>query len=201
VNVVLGAYDYRWAAYQLLGTADYEWLPGFAWTLAQDDVRTKQWWAGIVARERRSGIGGAVSFCTDCASGASPERRARVRTEGPRAVLQDVANLVYPDVCDVWGVKNLGEGFRKRLVSCDVPTLFISGTLDVHTPPVQAEAARLGFRNSFHLQITGATHSDPLFFSSPRILEVMLAFLENGTVPTERLEIPIGFKPVRVFND
>ena len=201
VTVVLGAYDYRWAAYQLLGTADYEWLPGFAWTLDQGDVRTKQWWAGIVARERRSGIGGAVSFCTDCASGASPQRRARVRNESPRAVLEDVANLVYPDVCDVWGVKDLGEGFRKNLVACDVPTLFISGTLDVHTPPGQAEVARAGFRNSFHLRIAGATHSDPLFFSSPRILEVMLAFLETGTVPTERLEIPIAFKPVRVFND
>jgi pimeloyl-ACP methyl ester carboxylesterase len=201
LTVVLGAYDYRWAAYQLLGTADYEWLPGFVWTLERDDIRTRRWWAGIVARERRSGIGQAVTYCTDCASGVSPGRRARVRSEAPRAVLQDVANILYPDVCDAWGVRDLGEAFRRNVTDCPVPALFISGTLDVRTPPVQAEAARSGFRASIHLQIAGATHSDPLFLSSPRILEAMLEFLRTGTTSITRLEIPIRFQPVRAFND
>ncbi|HKQ58742.1 MAG TPA: alpha/beta fold hydrolase [Candidatus Eisenbacteria bacterium] len=201
LTVVLGPYDYRWAAYQLLGTADYEWLPGFAWTLERGDIRTQRWWAGIVARERRSGIGQAVTYCTDCASGASPWRRARVKAKAPSAVLQDVANILYPDVCDAWKVKDLGEGFRRNVADCRVPTLFISGTLDVRTPPVQAEAARAGFRTSTHLQIVGATHSDPLFLSSPRILEAMLEFLKTGTTSTARLEIPIRFQPVRAFND
>jgi pimeloyl-ACP methyl ester carboxylesterase len=201
VTVVLGPYDFRWASYQLLGTADYEWLPGFVWSLAADDPRTQRWWAGIVARERRSGIGQAVTYCTDCASGASPKRRARVSAEAPNAVLGDIPNLLYPDVCAAWSVKDLGESFRRNLADCPVPTLFISGTLDVRTPPAQAEAARTGFRTSTHLQIVGATHSDPLFLSSPVILEAMLAFLRTGAIPTTRLEIPIRFRPVRAFND
>ena len=201
VTVVLGPYDYRWALYQLLGTKDYEWVPGFVWSLADGDPRTERWWAGIVARERRSGIGTAVTYCTDCASGASPARRARVSAEAPGAVIQDVANILYPDVCDAWGVRDLGEAFRRPLVDCRVPTLFISGTLDVRTPPAQAEAVRAGFRTSTHLQIDGATHSDPLFLSSPRILDLMLEFLRTGRVATRRLQIPIGFRPVRAFND
>ena len=201
LTVVLGPYDYRWAVYQLLGTADYEWVPGFVWSLAAGDMRTQRWWAGIVARERRSGIGSAVSYCTDCASWGSPARMARVNREAPGALLGDVPNILYPDVCDVWEVKHLGDAFHRGPIDCPVPTLFISGTLDVRTPPIQAETVRAGFRTSMHLVIEGATHSDPLFLSSPRIMDTMLEFLRTGRVTTTRLQIPIRFRPVREFND
>ena len=198
VTVVLGSYDYQWAAYQLLGTQDYEWLPGFVWTVERGDYR---WWAGLVARERRSGIGSAIAFHTDCASGASTERRKQVVGERDATVLGDVANLVYPEVCDAWGMPDLGAEFRRGVRDSAVPVLFISGSLDVRTPPVQAETARGGFRTSHQLLIEGATHSDPLFLSSPRILETMLEFLKTGRVSTTRLSTPIRFRPVRAFND
>ena len=198
VTVVLGAYDYQWAAYRLLGTQDYQWLPGFVWTVGRGDYR---WWAGLVARERRSGIGSGLQFHTDCASGASPERRRQVTAERETAVLGDVSNYVYPDVCDAWGSPDLGEEFRRGVRDSRVPVLFISGSLDVRTPPVQADLARRGFRTSHHLLIDGAAHSDPLFLSSPKILDTMLEFLQAGTVSTTRLSIPIRFRPVREFVD
>jgi len=198
VTVVLGSYDYQWAAYQLLGTQDYEWLPGFVWTVEQGDLR---WWAGLVARERRSGIGSALTFHTDCASGASEERRRQVAAEKNAAVLADVPNLVYPDVCDAWGSPDVGAEFRRGVRDSSVPVLFISGTLDTRTPPVQAEVARRGFRTSMHLIIDGAAHSDPLFLSSPKILDTMLEFLQTGKVSTTRISIPIQFRPVREFAD
>ena len=198
MTVVLGPYDYQWAAYQLLGTQDYQWLPGFVWTVARGDFL---WWAGIVARERRSGIGSGLTFHTDCASGASRRRLRQIAAERDAAVLGDVSNLVYPEVCDAWGSPDLGEEFRRGVRDSAVPVLFISGTLDVRTPPVQAELARRGFRTSHHLVIEGAAHSDPLFLSSPAILEVMLEFLKSGKVSTTRLSVPIQFRPVREFND
>ncbi len=198
VTVVLGAYDYQWAAYQLFGTKDYEWLPGFVWTVGQGDFR---WWGEITARERRSGIGSAMTFHTDCASGASAERLSQVASERDGAVLGDVPNLVYPEVCDAWGSPDLGDGFRRGVHDSPVPVLFISGSLDARTPPVQAEIARRGFERSHHLIIEGAAHSDPLFLSSPKILETMLEFLKTGEVSVTRLSTPIQFRPVRTFND
>jgi pimeloyl-ACP methyl ester carboxylesterase len=200
VTVVLGPFDYRWALYQLLGTADYEWLPGFVWTFAKRDVLTLRWWAGIVAKERRSYIGSALAYCTDCASGASPARRAQVKAEAPKALLGDVANLSYPDVCDAWNVRELDDIFHRGPIHCSVPTLFISGTLDARTPPTQAENARKEFKTSFHLRIEGATHSDPLFLT-PGVLDAMLEFLRTGRVTTLELQTPVHFRPVRTFND
>jgi pimeloyl-ACP methyl ester carboxylesterase len=95
----------------------------------------------------------------------------------------------FPDVCDGWGSPDLGSNFRKPAKS-RVPVLFISGTLDVRTPPGNAEETRRGFPNSWHLIIDGAVHSDPLFLSSPKIKEVMLEFMKGQPVSTTRIALP-----------
>ena len=196
VTVTMGKYDYQWVAYAIFGTAEYTWFPGFVWTTANGNFRLM---ARSVARERQSGIGQAVTFATDCYSGASPERRRLVAEEAPRAIVGNVINLVYPEVCDVWDAGDAGEAFRRGVSDSEVPALFISGTLDARTPPAQAEAARKGFRKSLHLVVDGAAHSDPLFLSSPKILEAMQSFMERGTIPTDRIQLQIRFEPVRKF--
>lgn len=71
-----------------------------------------------------------------------------------------------------------------------IPTLFISGTLDVRTPPSNAEAVRKGFKTSEHLIIDGAVHSDPLFVSSPKIKNVMIEFMKGQKISTYKIELP-----------
>jgi pimeloyl-ACP methyl ester carboxylesterase len=71
-----------------------------------------------------------------------------------------------------------------------VPVLFISGTLDAKTPPSNAEEIKRGFPKGVHLIIDGATHSDPLFLSSPKIKDVMLDFMSRGKVSTTRITLP-----------
>jgi pimeloyl-ACP methyl ester carboxylesterase len=102
----------------------------------------------------RSSIGSAMAFMTDCSSGASVERRRRIQRELRETLLENAADIVFPDVCDSWGNPDLGRSFRAPVKS-NIPVLLISGTLDGRTPVSSAEEVRKGFRNSKHLIIEG----------------------------------------------
>jgi len=86
-------------------------------------------------------------------------------------------------------VPDAGEGFRAPLRS-NVPALLISGTLDGRTRPRQAEEFRMTMPNAEHLVLIGAGHSDPLFLSSPKILEAMKAFLRGERLRERYIELP-----------
>lgn len=130
-----------------------------------------------------------MSYAMDCASGATEGRNRQIAAEAPATLLGDTINFPFPGICTAWEVPDLGDGFRAPLVT-EVPALFISGTLDGRTPVANAEEVRRGFRNSSHLVIEGAGHSDPLFLSSPDIAKAMLAFLQGKPIPKLRIELP-----------
>ncbi len=132
----------------------------------------------------------AMSAATDSASGISPDRLARFERERAGTLLEGAINFPFFAVREGLGVEDLGDAFRGPLES-DVPTLFISGTLDGRTPPENAEEIRSGFRNGVHLVLDGAGHGDPLFLSSPAILETMLAFLRGEPVADRTIELPV----------
>ncbi|MCI0389458.1 MAG: alpha/beta hydrolase [Acidobacteria bacterium] len=143
-----------------------------------------QMWLRLIGS--RPGIGSAMSFMMDCSSGISPERRRQITREAKETLLGEIIDFPFLDVCDAWGNPDLGEDFRKTVKST-VPALFISGTLDVRTPVSNAEEVRQGFRDSQHLIIEGAVHSDPLFLSSPKIKDVMLEFMKGEPLSTTRI--------------
>jgi hypothetical protein len=76
-------------------------------------------------------------------------------------------------------------------VHSDVPTLFISGTLDGRTPPENAEEVRRGFPHSYQVLIEGAGHGNDLFVSSPDIQKVMVEFMETGRIIENRITLPL----------
>src|SRR6185503_6440019 len=95
-----------------------------------------------------------------------------------------------------WKAPDLGDEFRSLLKS-NVPTLFISGTLDARTPISNAEEYRKGFTNSTHMIIEGAVHSDPLFLSSPKIKDGMMEFLRGRPVTVTKISgAPMRFAPL-----
>lgn len=145
-----------------------------------------QW---LIAIKYRVGSGSAMSYLTDCSSGASLKRRLRVEREAKNTLLGSAANFEFPEVCAAWGNPDLGEKFRLPVKS-KIPVLFISGTLDGRTPVSNAEAVRKGFPNSAHLIVEGAWHSDPLFLSSPQIKDVMLDFMRGNPISTTRITLP-----------
>jgi fermentation-respiration switch protein FrsA (DUF1100 family) len=76
----------------------------------------------------------------------------------------------------------------------DIPVLAISGTADGRTPVSNAVEVLATLSNASHLIIKGAGHSDPLFLSSPQILQTMLKFYAGEKVGDSRIELePIKF--------
>lgn len=130
----------------------------------------------------------AMPEAMDAASGISSERRARYRQEDSMLTLGGGDELINASMAEALGVPDLGSDFRAPVRS-DIPVLFISGTLDGRTPVSNAEEVAAGFPNGRHLIIENAGHSDDLFLSSPRILEVMGAFMADEELPTLRLSV------------
>lgn len=147
--------------------------------------------------QSRGGIGSAMSYMMDCASGITAARREKIKSQAKETLLEELSNFPFPDVCEEWKAPDLGDTFRSPVRS-NVPVLFISGTLDARTPVSNAEEYRVGFPTSTHLIIEGAVHSDPLFLSSPKIKDVMLEFMKGLPVTTTKITLPaMGFMPLK----
>ena len=197
VPVSVGRLDFQMAlAGMLRGPESFAGLPDFVARLEQGDATDL---AQAAVRDRVGyGVMPAMSLAMDCASGAGRARREQIAREAARTLLGDAINVPYPEICDGLGVADLGDDFRKPVKSA-VPALLISGTLDGRTPPKNAEKVIAGgLSRATHLIIEGAGHSDPLFLSSPEILEAMERFLAGEKVLKTRIELPpVSFLPPR----
>jgi pimeloyl-ACP methyl ester carboxylesterase len=187
LTVVLGADDLRRGIVGELGEReDIVRFPARIIPILRGDF------TGIVpnvARARRANRELAMTIAMDCSSGASAERLAQIESQAATAILGDAGNIGLRADCAGWPFEDLGDAYRSPVVSA-VPALFISGTLDIRTPPSNAEEVRRGFANSHHLVIDGGSHDDDLFLSSPVIQETMLAFLRGESGLPERITLP-----------
>lgn len=182
VSLKLSKFDVQLVSTSFLrGPSNFSGLLGLYLEMQQGDFSGV---APLVLRAGRSGNLRAMSMAMDAASGISDERWERVTREREETLLGDAINFPFPQVSEGLGVPDAGPAFREN-VETDIPALLISGTLDGRTPVHNAEEVRAGFSNSVHLVINGAGHSDPLFLSSPRIAEVMLAFLKGESLEDE----------------
>ncbi|MEO1368708.1 MAG: alpha/beta hydrolase, partial [Acidobacteriota bacterium] len=139
---------------------------------------------------RRVGIF-AMALMMDCASGASPERRRQLRAEAedPRFLLGDaILAPFYPEACAGAGRPDLGDAFRGPL-EVKAPVLFISGTLDVRTPPGNVEELLPGFPNARHLVIENAGHESRELMS-PELRDLLQAFLRGESVDSMTITLP-----------
>ena len=169
-------------------------MPDFVSRLERGDWTS----LGLLAAPFRFGdAGSAMSLAMDCASGISAARKQRIAEEAKLTLLGDAINMPFPEVCAGLGIPDAGDDFRGPLVS-DVKALLISGTLDGRTRPRQADELRRTMPNAEHLVIEGAGHSDPLFLSTPKILEAMKAFLRGEPLRERYVSAPpVRFLPVR----
>jgi pimeloyl-ACP methyl ester carboxylesterase len=141
----------------------------------------------------RRGSVTAMSAAMDAASGRTKKRAELIRQQAAKTLLGDAINFPYEVVRQNLNVPDLGDKFRAPLVS-DIPVLAISGTADGRTPVSNAVEVLSTLSNGSHLIIEGAGHSDPLFLSSPRILQTMLKFYAGEKVGDSRIELePIKF--------
>ena len=116
-----------------------------------------------------------MQIATDCASGASPERRSLVTRTAKAALLGNVKNmLVNAAFCDLVGSRDLGPAFREPITS-SVRTLFITGAMDGITPPFQAEEVRWGFPEGVHLVVENGWHETLPFAEPQRVVQDFFA--------------------------
>jgi len=184
VKVIVNKFVMQYIVANNIGTTVTEKFPALFYRAAKGDYTNP---AQVWLSQSRSGIGSAMSYMMDCASGQTSARREQIAREAKGTLLEDIFNFPFPEVCTAWNAPDLGDEFRAPLKS-DIPVLFISGTLDARTPISNAEEYRKGFANSAHIIIEGAVHSDPLFLSSPKIKEGMMEFLRGQPVTTTKIQ-------------
>jgi pimeloyl-ACP methyl ester carboxylesterase len=194
VKVIVNKFVMQYIVATNIGTTVTARFPALFYRASKGDFTNP---AQVWLNDSRRGIGSAMSYMMDCASGQTAARRELIEREAKTTLLEDVSNFPFPGVCEVWRAPDLGDTFRSPLQS-DIPVLFISGTLDARTPVSNAEEYRKGFKDSTHMIIEGAVHSDPLFLSSPKIKDGMMEFLRGQRVTVTQISArPMKFTPLR----
>jgi pimeloyl-ACP methyl ester carboxylesterase len=135
-----------------------------------------------------------MTLVMDVSSGATRERDAQIAREAKTALLGNVMNFLFPEIGEVFGNPDLGDGFRSP-IRTDVPTLFVSGTLDNNTPPFQADEVRRQFKQSAHIVIANAGHESML--DKPQVRQAIVDFLLGKDVSRVKIALPpLQFNPI-----
>lgn len=127
-----------------------------------------------------------MALAMDASSGIDHARWQQVQEQSNTAVLGRAANLPFPDINSVLGVKDLGDKFRAPLES-DIPALFLAGTLDGRTYIEEQKIISDGFKNKIFITLEGAGHD--LFMSSPEVGKAMLSFFRGEKLEPRTLDI------------
>lgn len=189
VEVTIGPFDLQLFVTAQMGTAaSRARLVAALDALALDDYAAVARFARSYRENRRDNL---MGISTDCASGASETRHAAIWTDLETSVTGNAINYPFPEICAAVPFADLGPEFRAPVAS-NVRALFVSGTLDGRTPVSNAEEVFGGFPRGEHLIVDGAGHVDEIFISSPVILESVLAFLREESLPTNRISVPFS---------
>lgn len=123
----------------------------------------------------------------DLASGASAVRRARVERERGHAALGDALNFPLPAALGAVPGQDLGDAFRRPFRS-NIPTLLISGTLDVRTPLEEQREAVVGLTQLTQITVENAGHD--VLEAHPGVASALVAFFKDAPVGPLVLDLP-----------
>ena len=170
---------------------DFVYFPAMLYGIDQGDFRLLQQYA-----ERRynqfNGASGSGIFAMRQASGASPARYQQIKQEGKTALLGNSMNT--PDIYAGWKNVDLGDDYREAF-NCNIPTLFISGTLDSNTPIKNVEEIIKDFSKAAHVIVENAGHEDML--PNEDVHAAMVKFFTSDEVGVRTITLPIPkFVPV-----
>lgn len=121
----------------------------------------------------------------DSSSGATRERQTQIEREARTSLMGNVMNFL--DVGEVFDNLDLGDEFRSP-IRTNVPTLFVSGTLDNNTPPFQADEVRRHFKHSTHLIVENAGHEDMLV--NERVTQAIVDYFCGRDISRVRIGLP-----------
>lgn len=122
----------------------------------------------------------------DIASNASAENLARWRAEVDDSILGDAHGFPMPQAMGLGGL-DIPDDYKRPLVS-DTPTMFISSTHDGRTPLETMPSVMQGFSRATLTRVVGGGHN--VFEQSEPLQAEILAFLSDGTRPSEEIVLP-----------
>ncbi len=186
-TVAIGAFDVQWIVAQALGDPRLlVTLPSAVREMRAGDFRRIAQIA--ILRRERTGVESAMKMMMDLSSGASAERRARIDREAATSLLGNAINFPAMYLGAAWGAVDLGDAFRRPLVS-DVPALLLVGDLDPRTPIDNAREIASTLPNARVIELENATHQFDLF-GDASIRECLGRFLRGAAVAADRLSLP-----------
>jgi pimeloyl-ACP methyl ester carboxylesterase len=185
VRVVAGRFDLEaMVAQELSSRAGIAALPAKLRAMAGGDFGDLGRFAlGL----RRGWLGSAMPYAVVCSAGVPAERWERIRAQAPQTLLGRALDFPFPDICDAWGVPDLGPAYRAP-VRTRLSALLLSGSLDVRTPPENAAEVLAGLSGGVHVIVEGAGHGDDLLLSSPEIARTIVDFFRGRRPDKERIE-------------
>ena len=134
-------------------------IPRLLYEIDRGEYGALAWFAG----KRVGGLYGihAMAATMDVASGLSPARRALIAEKAETSLFGDLlcGHLLW--MGDGLDAPDLGPEYRAAFTST-IPTLLLSGSLDMNTPPEQAERLRWNLTNARHLVVRNAGHEQIL---------------------------------------
>ncbi len=186
VSIRIGAFDLQMVVAMLVGRRDaLPHLPALLLPMRDGDFDGI---APLVLRLRRH-TPALLQLVVTAAAHASPARLQQLAAQRPEALLGGVHAFPHPDLNASIGVPALPAASRAAPRS-PVPTLFISGTLDLRAPPAAVEQLMRGFPRSEHVIVEGAGHDNALLVGDPAIANAIDAFLRGQPPARRRIVLP-----------
>lgn len=185
-KIVITEFDVQYfLAAMLRGPTQFASIPKTIFEMENGDFRVLARFVSAL----RSGEFPAMGIAMDAASSATQARLQKIESQRTTTVLGDAINCPMNVVIPELKQLDLGSDFRSPVVS-SIPTLAVSGTADGRTPPGNATEVLKTLSNGQHLIVDGAGHSDPLFLSSPQIVESIVGFLQGKRLVVTEITLP-----------
>lgn len=194
-SVSIGRFELEQALAGMIGTrSGLQNLPAFVYGLDRRYMNSP--YVRIVASQilavRKDQIGSAMAFATDCSSGASRARRARIAREERTSLVRDI-DFPMPGICEAWEAPQL-PSVERSVVRSGVPILLVSGSLDGQTPVDNMEDVATGLPNAVRLIIRNSGHGNDLLVGAHEIMDRMLEFVRTGAITATEVDLP----PLRI---
>ncbi len=188
LSITLGSFDLKRELSNAMGDVrGISSIPADLYAMSQGD------WSALgnaAVGSRRGEVWSMMTVMMDMASGASPDRLAQIKREANDAanLLGDTINAPFGDLLHkAVQSPDLGADFRSPIKS-DALVLFVTGRMDVRTPPENFEEMRPGFPNHVYLDVTGVSHGS-FEMLSPDYQAALKAFLSAEEVDSQVIEI------------
>lgn len=158
--------------------------------------------AQLAVRMHQVSAPNAMSNAMDFASGISDKRRLKIESDTASQLLGDI-NYGYTLREGIWGEKDLGNSFRKNVVS-DVPILLVHGTWDTSTSIENAYDVLPTLENGHLIEVVEGTHNAlyELYEYHESFPEMVVNFIKGNDVEfPDKLELPAIEFPKKVVKE